>query len=146
MKETIFREGDRVYDIRYGWGTVVKHNDSENYPISVKFDQDISQEFMYYTECGKSYKLDNAGLLSFTEYDLVNGGFSQERLISNHDHIGKWGRFWNEDEEESVIGKLYNYVSFINKPFMMKVREDQINHYQNFEPLTEQQLEILQLK
>ena len=146
MKETIFREGDRVYDIRYGWGTVVKHNDSENYPISVKFDKDISQEFMYYTECGKSYKLDNAGLLSFTEYDLVNGGFSQERLINNHDHIGKWGRFWNEGEEVVVIGKLFNYFPHLNRSFEVKIKHNQINYYNNFEPLTEQQLEILQLK
>ena len=140
MKETIFREGDRVYDIRYGWGTVARYNDSENYPISVKFDQDISQEFMYYTECGKSYKLDNAGLLSFTEYDLVNGGFSQEKSSNHEQYIGKWGRFWNDKEKEYTISKLKSY----NREGFRSTTSIAI--YNNFEPLTEQQLEILQLK
>lgn len=69
--EKLFKEGDRVYCIIYGWGNVF--DTDSGYPITVQFD------------CGaiSTYKLDGRvtssakPTLSFTEYTLQ--GFSQER-------------------------------------------------------------------
>lgn len=117
MEKQIFRKGDKVFDIRYGWGTIVKYNATQNYPIEVKFDKNDLEELIRYTKYGKDYKLDDAGLLSFTEYDLVNGGFSQERPVNYEDCIGKWGKFWNNYIEKFIITTLDDYFMNDNKPF-----------------------------
>ena len=141
MNKQIFRKGDRVFDIRYGWGTIVKYNATQNYPIEVEFDKDDLEELIYYTKYGKDYKLNDAGLLSFTEYDLVNGGFSQERPINYNDYIGKWGKFWNDNPKYFTIGILKGYEQDSHKPFQ-SVSLD----FQNFQPLTDEQIKVLGLK
>lgn len=141
MEKEIFRIGDKVFDIRHGWGTIVKYNATQNYPIEVEFDKDDLEELIYYTKYGKDYKLNDAGLLSFTEYDLVNGGFSQERPINYEKYIGKWGKFWNDNPEYFTIGILKGYEQGGYKPFQ-SISLD----FQNFEPLTDEQIKILELK
>lgn len=141
MEKEIFRIGDKVFDIRHGWGTIVKYNATQNYPIEVEFDKDDLEELIYYTKYGKDYKLNDAGLLSFTEYDLVNGGFSQERPINYEEYIGKWGKFWNDNPEYFTIGILKGYEQGGYKPFQ-SISLD----FQNFEPLTDEQIKILELK
>lgn len=74
-EKSIFRVGDKVYDFRYGWGTVERINNGLNYPIRVKFVDGLSS----YSNEGyfnKSYRIPT---LSFTKYDFINGGFSQVR-------------------------------------------------------------------
>ena len=76
--ETIFKINDRVYDGTIGlWGTIIKINYDpiDNYPIDVDFGDNILET---YTLDGRKY-VDNMPVLSFTEYDLVNGGLSQVR-------------------------------------------------------------------
>lgn len=65
--ETIFKEGDRVFHIFYGWGSVIRATivPYVSY-LKVKFDLDSMDH--NFTDCR---------LLSFTEYTLE--GFSQER-------------------------------------------------------------------
>jgi hypothetical protein len=60
----MFKVGDKVFHIKYGWGI-----------IEEKKDEDILSRFDEYTVWSNS---DN-NLLSFTEYTLE--GFSQERPI-----------------------------------------------------------------
>ena len=141
MNKQIFKVGDRVFDVRYGWGTIVKYNATQNYPIEVKFDKNDLEELIRYTKYGKDYKLDDAGLLSFTEYDLINGGFSQERPVNYEDCIEKWGKFWNDNPEYFTIGILKGYEQDSHKPFQ-SVSLD----FQNFEPLTDEQFKILELE
>lgn len=70
--KTIFKEGDKVFDIQYGWGIVKRIDFDANYPIFCRFDND--------KQC---YSIDGKIIsgaiptLSFTEYTLE--GFSQER-------------------------------------------------------------------
>lgn len=68
-KETIFREGDRVFDYLHGGWGVIENIRLES--IVVRFDS---------FDLVVSYGFEKAGKkLSFKEYDYVNGGFSQER-------------------------------------------------------------------
>lgn len=74
--EKIFKIGDRVFDIRYGWGLVNYCNyEIEDWPIEVVFDgiDGLTDE---YTFDGRCY-ITHPKTLSFTEYTLE--GFSQER-------------------------------------------------------------------
>ena len=60
MKTTTFenaKPGDRVWDIRKGWGTINKLNPHDTYSIIVNFDLDKRGEFTY-TVKGKSFMSD----------------------------------------------------------------------------------------
>ena len=70
----IFKKGDKVYDILYGWGEVQWSDAKGSYPMDVKF-KNSTQE---YTLDG-SIVLHSPPTLSFTEYTLE--GFSQERPL-----------------------------------------------------------------
>lgn len=63
--EPKFKEGDRVFDIRYGWGVVEEVQTS----VCVKFDSCEMDRNRYWGTLLR--------VLSFTEYTLA--GFSQER-------------------------------------------------------------------
>lgn len=76
MEKTVFKKGDRVFHIEYGWGEVIKDDDNFSFPIIVKFE-DMEQASFLAT--GKELPESLQPLLSFTEYTLQ--GFSQERPI-----------------------------------------------------------------
>lgn len=63
----IFKVGDRIHDYEYGWGDI-KFINVHNREMEVGFDRAIKFSF-------KSASL----RLSFKEYTLKDGGFSQER-------------------------------------------------------------------
>ena len=74
--EQIFKVGDKVFDIRYGWGLVVSVNILTNdWPVEVVFNgkEELLDE---YTFDGRAF-INYPPTLSFTEYTLE--GFSQER-------------------------------------------------------------------
>ena len=74
MKKEIYRLGDRLYDYRYGWGDVVEVSKEAEFPIRVEF----KESFEVYTYDGREFDCFYP-TLSFTEYDFINGGFSQTR-------------------------------------------------------------------
>lgn len=147
MNKQIFKVGDRVFDIRYGWGKVTICADTILYPIGVQFDEDDSQEVILYTEDGRGHLGDNKPVLSFTEYTLK--GFSQKRVFDYSNCIGKYGKFYDNkhdiDKKDPVIAKLY---SFSEKPipkFCYRVYSKFI-WYDNFEPFTEDEIKMLNLE
>ena len=71
--KTVFKENDKVFDVRYGWGKVDLIYNPNHYPIVVKY----KIGHISYTLDGKSSHEDLTPMLSFTEYTLQ--GFSQER-------------------------------------------------------------------
>ena len=77
-KETIFKEGDRIFHHNLGWGIIYNIKNEGQFPIKVHFDNRMQESF---TLCGKDTQISKVPSLSFTEYDFVNGGFSQERPI-----------------------------------------------------------------
>jgi hypothetical protein len=72
--KTVFKVGDKVFDMNHGWGVVNMIYSEGLYPIFVKFMVSIQ----CYTLDGRLYPL-YPKTLSFTEYTLH--GFSQERPV-----------------------------------------------------------------
>lgn len=102
MKKQIFKVGDKVYDVRYGWGEVTHADWREDYPIRVKFKDDSVSS---YTHDGVWHKKINKPVLSFTEYTLQ--GFSQERP-KPQPKVGEMCVFWdnNDTDNRRVVSKL----------------------------------------
>jgi hypothetical protein len=90
--KTIFKVGDKVYHYNLKWGTIMNIVSDDKYPILVKFGTDI----FCFTNYGSEVD-DSMPYLSFTEYDFVNGGFSQERPIE----VPKMGAIcWVRNQEK----------------------------------------------
>lgn len=92
VPESIYQVGDTVYHFCFGLGTItsIENEEGVTYPIYVKFDNSKER----FTIEGKTYNTDKRPILSFTPYDLVNGGFSQERP-KTEPKVGDWGYFWD---------------------------------------------------
>ena len=97
----MFKVGDKVFSCQFGWGIIDVIGTEEEYPISVDFIERVSQVF---TKCGRHFDVDLQPTLSFTEYDLVNGGFSQER--PKKEMVGKLVRILDYNDWEGFIGIL----------------------------------------
>ena len=97
---TNFKINDKVFDIRFGWGTISylystdweKEKNDENLVCAVKFEKD---EEVNYT---KSMALK---LLSFTEYTLK--GFNQIYTRDYTKYIGKWCRFKHKYDKDYFL-------------------------------------------
>ena len=134
MAKKIFKVGDRVFDAMCGWGEV---KDIDRHLVFVKFDKDDNIDEYY--DDGRFCESDINPRLSFTEYGFDNR-FSQERPINYNDYIGKWGKFWDDCSKEYTISKL-------EKVKLNKFKSNtSIALYDNFEPLTEEQIKTLNLK
>lgn len=70
---SIFKKGDKVFDIRFGWGEVIDDY-GYDFPILVQFEG-VEEK---YTLEGRLFEGEIA-MLSFKEYSLE--GFSQERPL-----------------------------------------------------------------
>jgi hypothetical protein len=76
--ETIFKVGDRVFDIHFGWGTVIEVNRPiERASLLVRFDGMDEDDCLGFYKNGYYGSFDIHPRLSFTEYTFC--GFSQER-------------------------------------------------------------------
>lgn len=138
MDKQIFRKGDRVFDIIFGWGKVteVYYPQDRDYPVSVQFENSV----IIYTYDGKWAHGDSYSRLSFTEYGF-DDRFSQERPIDYTEYIGKWGKFWDIDVKTCIIDRLIEC-----KPDDEYYFTTSEFGYLNFEPLTDEQIKILELK
>lgn len=135
---TTFKEGDQVFDILHGWGKVTylyssdwEKSELDHLVCRVKFDNGKECHYTKYVVL-KS--------LSFTEYGF-DEKFSQERPIDYEKCVGKWGKFW-DDDEIILISKLVFYDDAENENYPF---ESEFNCHMNFEPLTEEQVKILEL-
>lgn len=140
MEKEIFKIGDRVFDIQYGWGEVIDIKLSHNNPLKVKFEHG---GMCNYTSDGYYYNTDLVPSLSFTEYELK--GFSQERPINYNDYIGCWGLFWDINGLDGIDEKLLSKLSSLNNDSKFKFISITGVHFRYFEPLTEEQLKALNL-
>ena len=146
MEKQIFKVGDKVFDIRFGWGIVKKTLDTScyNYPIIVFFDN-IGNIITYASD--GSFGAGMPKMLSFTEYTLQ--GFSQERPVNYKEYVGKWGKFWDVTKHSGIQNMVIGHLSVYNEndvdgfPFAC---EETGVYYTNFESLTEEQIKVLNLK
>lgn len=112
------KEGDRVFCINYGWGTVTRLSNVMLFPIGVKFDEinpiGITN---WYDMQGRLYEFMKP-TLSFTEYTLE--GFNQERP-EELPEVGQivWGKTlhnndWNIGHYLGRLGASYKISSTPN--------------------------------
>lgn len=95
-----FQKGDRVFDIRYGWGTVTIFDGDHD--VAIKFDSETNVRYF-----------DGRGLetISFTEYTL--NGYTAEKPKPS------WGNIW-EEYFRSPYGSV---MEFFNENFEPPVRK-----------------------
>jgi hypothetical protein len=108
MKKSIFKIGDKVFDIFYGWGVIIEVNQDFTYPICVEFDGDNLESYTYDGRINNT----NSPTLSFTEYTLQ--GFSQERPKE----LPKKGQIvWVRDSEFQswMIAHFMERINDLNK-------------------------------
>ena len=126
MSKEIFKVGDKVFSIHYGWGIVKEINRSDIYCINVQFEE----RAVDYRSNGREYEVE-IPTLSFTEYTI--SGFSQERPIEL-------------PEEDEIImvsnsGKTWKMVKFIRHlpemeyGFVGVDEDDDIEEYKYFKRL-----------
>lgn len=76
-----FKLNDKVFDIRYGWGTVIDTDHITDYPILVEFKSLLKT---YYTKDGKNISSCMNPTLSHEEYSINTN--SNERVIEVSDY------------------------------------------------------------
>jgi hypothetical protein len=104
--ETVFKEGDKVFCIIHGWGTVIKISKTGSFPILVLFTNNDGDEVTSSFTLDGRYFENFTQLLSFTENTLQ--GFSQERPIELPE-VGELClvRDYDGCEWKAVIFKVY---------------------------------------
>lgn len=140
-----FKTGDIVHYIRKGEGKVTHvENSNCDYPVFVtwkKIPKGMAEREQF-TLDGKVHKFDIYPSLSHVPYHKA---VITERPIDYNDYVGKWGYFSeHEDFSKSIIGKLESFKNFADQPFTIKYSLDERSQY--FRPLTDEQIEILNLK
>lgn len=117
--EKIFAVGDKVYDVLFGWGEVVSYRHPNkvdclpakvHYPIEVRYK--TKEHSVWYTEDGAITEKD-LPRLSFTEYDLVSGGFSQKRPLPD---ISMYTPIFVKGSDGSLHIRLFHHWSKKNNP------------------------------
>ena len=100
MEKTVFKKGDRVFHIEYGWGEIDEVDSGRL--LHVRFD--CGSELFFYID-GKMFPSSKISLLSFTEYTLE--GFSKERPIE----LPVYGEcvFYSFDDETWQIASIEKY-------------------------------------
>ena len=98
-EESLFRTGDRVFDWLHGWMTI---NEVNSHGSIILVDDNYFQEY--------TFNGNNIERLSFTEYNFITGGWSQERP-KPLPKVGDIGYFWDDDDLEQkkiLYGELKN--------------------------------------
>jgi hypothetical protein len=99
-----FQKGDRVFDIRYGWGTVTMFDG--DYDVAIRFDNDT---------CDHYFNGRGVGTISFTEYTLE--GFSSERPEPS------WIDIYQEWYDSNGDILLNSFLEYLEKNFEIPVRK-----------------------
>jgi hypothetical protein len=127
MKETVFKVGDKVYCLLFGWGVVtkIKTYDTE-YPVIVElFNKEGGKIEKSYTEDGRYYaSYHTIPTLSFTEYTL--NGFSQEHPIE----LPELGEeiMVSDDGKVWVIGRFREYYHQFKHKVEVEVDGDRMGY------------------
>jgi hypothetical protein len=99
-KERIFRNGDKVYHHKYGWGEVGVSKDK----IVLVVFEDKYREIMG----------DDLELLSFNAYSIELIGFTQEQP----ERETTWNSIWEDYCDEGNIGAHY-FVTYLSERYKL---------------------------
>ena len=114
MSKEIFKVGDKVYHIEYGWG-VVKDNKCDhvsNFPIVVEFKE---HNLIVFSNDGKEIIGSKQPTLSFTEYTLQ--GFTQERPIELP-KVGELCLVRDKDHHPWIVKEFVDYKPKCEFPYV----------------------------
>lgn len=134
--KTKFEIRDKVFDIRFGWGKIIKvyYPDwEEKEDNTLVFEVELENgDIIYYT------KRIALKLLSFTEYTLK--GLNQIHKRDYSQYIGKWCKFRDKNFE-----KFYYLcvLKEVDEKGYFHDSEDDV--WDICEPLTDEQIKILNL-
>ena len=120
MKKDIFKVGDSVYCLIYGWGIVSAIDKCGDFPVDVDFKDESN---VGYTTDGR-YFANAKRTLSFTKYTLQ--GFSQKRPIELPE-VGELCLFRDSDNYSWIVKKFLRYVP--NDEFTY-ITEDEVPYAQ----------------
>jgi hypothetical protein len=118
--ETVFKKGDKVFHICYGWGEVIEVNADEIYGLVVNFhnkDEKGGEMEDLFTLDGKEYLQDLRSILSFTEYTIQ--GFSQERPIVLPE-VGELCLFSDGENRTWILKEFICYKPEETLPYITK--------------------------
>ena len=105
-EESLFRVGDRVYDWSYGWCKITGFTN-----ISIFFELEKNNKV-------KEISIDSAlKQFSFTEYNFIDGGLSQERLKPSP-KVGDIGWFWDNKYDLENKSCFYGELKNIEDSYM----------------------------
>lgn len=107
-EESLFRVGDRVYDWLHGWMTI---NEVNSHGSIILVDDNDFQEH--------TFNGNNIERLSFTEYNFITGGWSQERP-KPLSKVGDIGYFWNSDDDLNNNYIFYGKIEEIDSTYSKK--------------------------
>ena len=128
MSKTVFKVGDKVFSIHYGWGKIIGIDADSPYPVKVDFYK-VSRLQTFLLNGSEIAK--EVPTLSFTEYTL--SGFSQERPMELPELC--------EEIMVSNSGKTWKMVKFIRHlpemeyGFVGVDEDDDIEEYKYFKRL-----------
>jgi hypothetical protein len=125
MKTEIFKVGDKVFHLQYGWGEVesdIFDNgiNEQIYRVHVRFLKNNTS----FTFNGKEFKEDEHSTLSFTEYTLQ--GFTQERPVVLPE-VGELCLVRDKDNHSWTAKKFAGYIPNAEFPY---VTEDDVSYTQ----------------
>lgn len=141
MKTKEFKVGDKVYDIRYGWGKVVDGEVdveySDTYPISVDYSNHSRRT---YTAEGMEHYTDSSPSLSHTEYsihstqseypkvmEVSNSGVEWRKRVVFTEKVGRfiaWAQAESFEEAEDEIGTYdWKYAREVQEPREISIQE-----------------------
>lgn len=148
--KTTFRVNQKVFSYAYGWGRIVSISETEDYTkepvITFKNTEDL---YDFYDLEGRFvilsyniiiYRSENP-VLATEEYTL--NGFTQKEKVNYEDYIGKWGKFWDRDSDKDFLVSILHCFNHYDQ-YEFVTKDDKC--YEFFEPLTEEQIKILNLE
>lgn len=138
--KTKFKLNQKVFDYSYGWGKVSEI--FKNTSFSVYYSK--FRLYILYREDGSYYYkegLDTKPVLATEEYTLK--GFTQKEQIDYNQLVGKWGKFWDRDSDKDFLVSILHCFNHYDQ-YEFVTKDDKC--YEFFEPLTEEQIKILNLE
>lgn len=113
--KTIFKKDDIVYHYQYGEGRITAIYDSA---VTYKVRATFKNFNAVFTSDGRLIQSDGP-TLSFKPYDLVNGGFSQERPIklASKEDIGKLVKCWDDNRSDVLYTEDKPFIGILSNVF-----------------------------